>query len=385
MTDLENHYRQLLASPDLLAKCRQTGSVADFLAVVKTAWQLPAISDDALLVELNQLNQRIIDIDVNNLAGQWLPYRYHIKTRSVSWCIPIGRALEPFQDQTITRYRGQLVNQLLVPKTSLSSLLEARLDISALSPAGFIFHLSRCGSTLLSGSMMELASTSVLSESPALTECLLDRGLSPEEKRKLLTLLMQLQAQAVAPFVPGDVQHLVIKWNAWDILQWPLIRSLFPQVPAIFLIRNPIEILASHQKSAGRHMAGDSSMAVFDKSFALADGENILAMRTRVLQKLLAEMKRWCQQPGVQLVDYRQLSEKTIVDVMEIFSLLPTASERDAISKRMGFNAKELSQSFSPDSHQKQQAFNNVEREQICSALIPLYESLQTLGFQARN
>lgn len=379
MTDLEKSYRQLLVSPEQLAVCRQASSVAEFLATLKSSCQLPAMSDDALLGELNKLNQQIMDIDPNTLAGQWLPYRYHAKTRSISWCIPDGRATEPFQDQTITRYREQLVNQLLAPKTSLSSLLESRLAVPELFPAGFIFHLSRCGSTLVSGSIMELASASVLSESPALTECLLDKSLTQEEQRKLLSLLMQLQAKAVAPFVQGDAQRLVIKWNAWDILQWPLIRSLFPHVPVIFLIRNPVEILASHQKSAGRHMAGDPSMAAFDGSFALANGENMLAMRTRVLQNLLAEMKRWCQQPRVQVVDYQQLTEKTIVNVMGVFSLLPTSSEHEAITKRMGYNAKELGQSFSSDSHLKQLTFNSVEREQIYAAAMPLYESLQKL------
>lgn len=382
MTDLEHHYRQLIASPELLAKCRQAGSVTEFLTILKSIWQLSAFSDDALLGELNKLNQQIIDIDANTLVGQWLPYRYHPKTRSISWCIPDGRATEPFQDQTIVRYREQLVNQLLAPKTSLSSLLESRLTVPELSPAGFIFHLSRCGSTLVSGSIMELASASVLSESPALTECLLDTSLTQEEQRELLLLLMRLQAQAVAPFVQGDVQHLVVKWNAWDILQWPLIRSLFPQAPVIFLIRNPVEILASHQKSAGRHMAGDPSMAAFDGSFALANGEDMLAMRTRVLQNLFSEMKRWCWQPGVQVIDYRQLSGKTIVDVLKIFSLLPTTSEREAITKRMGFNAKELGQSFSSDSHQKQLAFSAVEREHIYTAAMPLYASLLELAIQ---
>lgn len=381
MTDLEHNYRQLLSSPELLSSCQRTKSIPEFLTILKSVWNFPAISDDSLLGELQNLNQQIIDVNVNQLAGQWLPYRYHAKPRSISWCIPDGPAFEPFQDQTITRYRQQLINQLLSPKTSLSSLLEAHLDAPAISPTGFIFHLSRCGSTLVSGSGMELASANVLSESPPLTECLLDTSLTQDEKQKLLMLLLQLQAQAILPFIQSDAQQLIVKWNAWDILQWPLIRSLYPQVPVIFLTRKPVEILASHQKSTGRHMAGDPAMATFDESFALASGENMLAMRIRVLKNLLIHMNRWCQEPGVQVIDYRQLTQKTILDVIGIFALSPTSGEREAIAARMGFNSKELSQSFSSDSDQKQLVFNTQEREQICTALMPLYDSL--LKFQS--
>jgi hypothetical protein len=140
-----------------------------------------------------------------------------------------------------------------------------------------------------------------------------------------------------------------------------------------------VEILASHQKSAGRHMAGDPSMVAFNKLFALARGENILALRIRILQNLLAEMKRWCQDSGVRVVDYRQLTEKAILDVMDFFSLQPTSLECETITRRLGFNSKELDQSFSSDSRHKQLAFNAQEREQIDEATMSLYESLKEL------
>lgn len=378
MSLLEFAYRQLLVSPEQLRLCRQTNSVAEFLATLKSLWDIPTMTDDELLGELRALNQRPLEMDANALAAQWLPYRYHAQSRSLYWCLPNGRAIEPFQDQAIANYRQQLVNQLLVPKTTLSSALMSPLMIEAPSPAGFIFHLSRCGSTLVSGSIAELAGASVLSESPVLTECLLDSRLSRDDQAQLLLRLIQWQARALAPFVQG-VQQLVIKWNAWDIFRWPLIRALFPQVPVGLLVRDPVEILASHERTAGRHMAGDPSMSGFHPLFEPAGDHSLLQMRVRILRGLLMEMQRWCGEPGVRVVDYCQLSNRTLLDLMGHFCLSPSDSERASIHQRMGYNAKELNQVFSSDSRQKQSMFTAAEREYIRTTLMPYYQALYDL------
>lgn len=377
MTDLEHHYRQLLASPELLVKCRQAGSVAEFLTILKSIWQLSALSDDALLGELYKLNQQIMDMDVNKLAGQWLPYRYHAKTRSISWCMPDGRATEPFQDQTIVRYREQLVNQLLAPKTTIASLLASPFATQVLQPAGFIFHLSRCGSTLVSGSITELASASVLSESPALTECLLDTSLAKEEQRQLLQNLIQWQARAVAPFVTG-AQQLVIKWNAWDIFCWPMIRALYPQVPVLLLVRDPVEILASHQRSVGRHMAGDISMVDFHPVFKWDTQASLLENRIKVLERISAVMAGIIHEPGVILMDYSHINPASIQRIHEHFNLTANPVEQLAIRERMKRHSKEPERQFQPDTAQKQQLFNPQEREAIVTGLMSVYRQLFT-------
>lgn len=78
-----------------------------------------------------------------------------------------------------------------------------------------------------------------------------------------LQQLINLQA-SVFPARPD----VVIKWNAWDIFRWELIRAIYLRVPVIFLVRNPVEILASHQRLAGRHMSGDSVLSAYQPEMA---------------------------------------------------------------------------------------------------------------------
>ena len=371
VSDLSRAYRDLLVSPGQLAACRRADSVSGLLALLKSLWRVEGMSDDALLGELHRFNQQPLDIDANRLATTWLPYGYDAKKRTLAWCLPNGSATEPFQDQTISRYRQQLINQLLNPKTTLASALES--PVHSEQPAGFIFHLSRCGSTLVSGSCAELESVSVLSESPALTEALLDTHLPVEQQRQLLQRLVAWQARAVAPFAVGK-QRLVIKWNAWDIFRWPLIRSLYPQVPVLLLTRHPVEILASHQRSAGRHMAGDKSLAGFHPVFST--GGDILAMRVRVLASLLDSMATVVHQPAVTLIDYRQLDVESILGICANFGLEVGGANRGRIEQRMLSHTKEPERKFQPDSQIKRQIFDAQTYRSLEAQLMPAYERL---------
>lgn len=196
MSDLFTAYCELISSPAQLARCQEAASVSDLLFVIKNLWQQTALSDDQLIAELVQLNQQIIDSDKIKLAGHWLPYRYHAKSRSIHWCLPAGHATEPFQDETISRYRQTvLLNQFITPKTSLASLDIQAQAVQTITPAGFIFHLSRCGSTLISGCLSELDTSCVFSESPVLTEILLDPTLNETSQKHYLQQLIDHEPQ----------------------------------------------------------------------------------------------------------------------------------------------------------------------------------------------
>lgn len=373
MSDLFSAYCELISSPAQLARCQEAASVSELLAVIKRLWQQTTLSDDQLIAELVQLNQQIIDSDKIKLAGHWLPYRYHAKSRTIHWCLPAGHATEPFQDETISRYRQTvLLNQFITPKTSLASLDIQAQAVQTITPAGFIFHLSRCGSTLISGCLSELDTSCVFSESPVLTEILLDPTLTETSQKHYLQQLVDLQA-SVFPTRPD----VVIKWNAWDIFRWALIRAIYPRVPVIFLVRNPVEILASHQRSAGRHMSGDSVLAAHYPELAPpVKDENILDFRVRVLAALLAAMEKHCHEISVKIVDYVQLDLNKIYALCNYFAVAPSSEARLSVARRMNVNAKSLGQSFSGDSEQKRQQFSASDKTLIESRLLHLYKQM---------
>ncbi|HEY0891901.1 MAG TPA: sulfotransferase family protein [Cellvibrio sp.] len=376
MSDLFPSYCELVSSPAQLARCQEATSVCELLAIIKNLWQQAALSDDQLLAELAHLNQQVISSANIQLAGHWLPYRYHAKTRSIHWCLPAGHATEPFQDETISRYRQTvLLNQFITPKTALASLEIQAQAVQSITPAGFIFHLSRCGSTLISGCLSELNTTSVFSESPVLTEILLDQTLSGAAHQQHLQQLINLQA-SVFPTRPD----VVIKWNAWDIFRWDLIRAIYPQVPVIFLARNPVEILASHQRSAGRHMSGDPSLADYHPVFAGWDNAGaLLEKRVQVLHGLLWAMHDCYPEQGGLVVDYYQLSVDTMATLFQFLNIAFDELGFFKIQARMQFHSKSPGQVFLPDAEKKQSLFTRQQQEKIQAHLSSTYNRLLVL------
>lgn len=359
-------YCALLGSAEQLTWCRQADSLGNLLARVKSLWKCTHLGDDELLGEISRLNQMPVDSSVK-LAGNWLPYRYQPKYKLVHWLLPDGHATEPFQDEYISRCCQQLFNQIFQPRSSLDVATQQGETLVAVQPAGFIFHLSRCGSTLISGCLSELETTCVFSESPLLTELLLDNELTAHAQQKSLRALINLQAHAFS-----QRPQMIIKWNAWDIFRWELIRDLYPQVPVVFLVREPVEILASHQRMAGRHMAGDPSLAGLNPVFISA-GKTLLSFRRNVLASLLGEMNKCNSDSRVLRVDYRQLGADYIGKISRHFGVFPDEPSFQQITRRLQFHSKMPGTAFANDTHAKQALFSADDKTDIEQLLHPLY------------
>jgi hypothetical protein len=190
-----------------------------------------------------------------------------------------------------------------------------------------------------------------------------------------LQRLIDLQA-SVFPSRP----HIVIKWNAWDIFRWNLIRATYPQVPVIFLVRNPVEILASHQRSAGRHMSGDPALTNCHPVFAGwgSTGE-LLEKRVQVLHGLLCAMYDFYPGQSGCLIDYHQLDVHTMVKLFQFLGIKLDELGFLKIQARMQFHSKTPGQVFLPDTEKKQCLFASQEQEDIQVHLAPAYNRLLTI------
>ncbi|MBU1354126.1 MAG: sulfotransferase family protein [Gammaproteobacteria bacterium] len=372
MLELRQSYHTLLRSPAQLAFCRQAQSVADLLAALRTLWGAAEASDNALLQAIDALNRETLPDDVAaDMAGIWLPRLYRVRSQRLQWCLPDGPATEPFHDEYLIRcWQSTTLNQLITPTTSVQSLAACAGRVPGAQPAGFIFHLSRCGSTLLSGCLSELDDAVVFSESPVLTEVLVDPALSPRDKRAHVQCLIDLKAS----LFPG--RRVVIKWNAWDIFQWALLRGLYPAVPVVVLVRDPMEILASHHAIAGRHMSGDPSLACVAPVFSASRGATVLDHRIGVLEGLLQAMGALEESPALARIDYSQLHGETIRHVASMFGLRFSAEGRLRMEQRMQSNAKLPGTRFEPDRARKAGVFSADEGQIIEQRLSALHQTL---------
>jgi quercetin dioxygenase-like cupin family protein len=121
----------------------------------------------------------------------------------------------------------------------------------ALAPTAFIFHVSRCGSTLLTQMLATLPSCVALSEPPVLDDFLRRReGVDAAADIVRLRALVRALGQRRDP----RQRHLVIKLDSWHLRDLALFRAAFPDTPMVFLYREPLQVLASHRRQRGPQM-----------------------------------------------------------------------------------------------------------------------------------
>lgn len=367
--DLQAAYRALVASPADLERCAAAGGLAGFLDALRGLWGVASASDDDLVAAIGEGNRRVLDLAPASLAGHWLAARYHPGPRCLSWRLPDGPPGAPFLDDDLLRAQGaSAAHQLLNPRTAPPPE-DARAPTR---PAGFILHLSRCGSTLASGALSELDGTVVLSESPLLTEWLLDASMDLPTRCRRLPALVALQSGCF----PGR-DRVVVKWNAWDLAAWPGIAAAFPGVPALLLFRDPVEILASHAAAAGRHMAGDPSLGVLDPVFGPpVPGQDLPGQRIAVLDALQQAMLAAAKAPDAWPMDYAMLGAARLEQVAGWFGLPVDEHARTRMARRFGFHSKAPGERFVPDAARKRRRFGADEANRIRAALDAGHQAL---------
>jgi hypothetical protein len=177
----------------------------------------------------------------------WTPVRVRVKSGEIDWALLDEPFVEPFFEQTADLAMQHPFNLAFAQRTPLA-VLDRFAHVPAIAPAGFIFHMSRCGSTLIAQMLARLSHTIVLSE-PQPVDALLRlrrRGVDDD------TLIAWLRAMIGALAQPrrGE-QRLFVKFHAWHVLELPFIARAFPSVPWVFVFREPRAVLRSQIASLG--------------------------------------------------------------------------------------------------------------------------------------
>ena len=191
-----------------------------------------------------------MDVKKFELFRDWIPARFfwHSDQAFVDWCF-FGktRLTEPFFDDSVMKRFRQPFNLLFRHQTPIEFLGELNEFSEGLRPTGFIFHLSRCGSTLVSQMLAALGQNIVISEASPLDFVLRAPKISDEKKIEWLRWTINAFGQRRNP----DEENFFIKFDSWNTLQLNLVKRAFPGVPWIFLYRNPVEIIVSHIRQPG--------------------------------------------------------------------------------------------------------------------------------------
>lgn len=279
----------------------------------------------------------------------------------IGWRHVPERFTAPFFSDTLAR---QQPHRRLACRTPLDCL--DRIE-AGLAPTGFIFHASRCGSTLLMQLLATLPSSIALSEPPAIDAFLRWHDAAPGDSgsvarlRQLVFALGQRRSE--------QERHFFIKLDSWHLPWIGLLRAAFPQTPCWFLYREPEAILASHQRQRGPQMVPGMTGPAAPGAQALAPGD-LDGYCALVLADFFERALRHAN--GLHLLHYRQLTGGRWEQVLARMGVRCSAPELHAMRERAGRHAKTAGAAFQGDPPAALAAPPSIRQ-----ALAPLYAQLE--------
>jgi hypothetical protein len=205
------------------------------------------------------------------------------------------------------------------------------------APHGLIFHMSRCGSTLLVRMLAADPANTVINEDPGIDKAALSGD--PAALREAAAVL-------------AGEGPLYLKLDCWAARELPLYRAAFPDTPWIFVHRDPVEVMVSHARRPGSQMVGE---LVDPARLGLAEVGNPLdpAYHAAVLTAVCEGALRHWDLGGGLVVDYRDLPDALFDWILPHFGATPDAEAVARMRAATRRNAKYPEQAFTPDTDDK--------------------------------
>ncbi len=231
-------------------------------------------------------------------------------------------------------------------------------------PDGLIFHISRCGSTLVSRSLAAAANMHVLSE-PAPVDEAVQSG-DPDQLEWAVSSLAR----------PG--RKYLIKLDAWHTRSLSTFRALYPDVPWVFVYRDPMEVLVSQLRQGGMHcMPGAMPPELLGMTFQDMVTLSRAEWCTRVISSFMAAALEFRGDPNGLFVDYNELPGAICARIAPYFGLELDDDDIANVTAATMINAKNPSMPFASDREEKRQMIDSLEAGPSLEAMTALYRKLK--------
>jgi len=169
-------------------------------------------------------------------------------------------------------------------------------------------------------------------------------------------------------------RRLFVKFDAWSILDLPLIRRAFPEVPWLFLYRDPVEVLVSHSRRPGAHVLRG---ALPTERFALGPDQSPVEYAARVLATICEAALAYRDDPLATFADHAELPGFVTSELARAWSLPLDDDGRDGMTAAARLDAKNPCLPFEPDSAAKQSMATDEIRAAADRWLVPLHARLR--------
>jgi hypothetical protein len=287
----------------------------------------------------------------------------------------------PFYEGAVRRAWARPFNRVFRYRTGLQDLIAQAETADSLEPSGFIFHMSRCGSTLAAQMLAALSDCIVISEAAPIDAVVqLGRALAPEDAVRALRAMIAAFGRKRA----GHERRYVIKLDCWHTLALPLFRHAFPDVPWVFLYRDPVEVLVSQMRQRGIQMVPQYMSPSFfglDPAGYLMD-EDYCGRVLGVICRAVIDHREIGRQDldGGLILNYRKLPDAVCSAILPHFGMACGEEERQRMGQIAQRDAKSPTLSFAADTDSKQREATDKIRRAADRHLGEIYNRLEALS-----
>jgi hypothetical protein len=225
---------------------------------------------------------------------------------------------ESFFHRSIELYRALAVQTLARFETPLEVLADDRIPAQAVPLAGIVFHAGRSRSTLLARAIARSRENLVLSEPAALSSMLDILANQPDWRGGYATLLCRNLMLAMCRRRVPTHRRSFVKCSSHNAASHALIRAAFPDVPVIFLTREPAEIVESFRRSPPSW-----------------------ASRFHDVEAVVRSNLDHAARAGWPQLDHRQITADNLPFILARFGYVPDKDQLRLMRAQFDFNSKE--------------------------------------------
>jgi len=269
---------------------------------------------------------------------------------------------EPFFQQTVDRARRESRAERF---TEFDVLLRLEKQLESVQPSGFIFHSSRCGSTLVANACRAVSDSIVVSEANAIDK-LIARFITDADnpvKESLYSVFLRGVVHTLAQRRTGAEQHLFIKFACCSFAQLERIKRIWPDVPWLFLYRDPVETIVSNMRDTPPWLI-DNDRRVLSAIIGDTSEMGLEELCARTIGSLYSTAYKLANANSM-LLNYNQLSVPVIANVLNFFNVSLSSEELETIARTSEVYSKEVSGTrvFVADVDAKQKLASDTARE----------------------
>jgi hypothetical protein len=307
----------------------------------------------------------------------WLPVGISSPHCTVRW-IEFGARplLEPFFEWSISALRGQRppANEF---ETEVQTLIRDEDSFEALQPAGFILHMTRCGSTLVRNAIGVADGVLVLSEAQPVGRSLELIAARSERVSRMGKAIAKCVVSVFARYGGGDASKLVLKCDIGGMISLNAIRSVWPHVPCLIIVRHPAEVVISNINKPARWLSrydGRSDCGLFGRPPREVHSQQEFCAWVigRLCAEALVSLDENCL-----VVDYEHLNPGVVRVIARHLGLQYSPASNKRLESVFRVHAKDSSRTFVSDVNRKRSSVTDSLRMSVERWALNEYMSLR--------